>query len=475
MQYHGRMDMSETIPSTQRPPDDGARQDAPAVTAPVAGAGDEGRAKTTDASSDGARADLRPRVLVVHASVGSGHRSAAIAIAQAVEELRDDPDAARRAGVSVPPDVEVEVLDILDFGRVRFDGNKTASMFTGITRPVYDLTWRFTFTGRLLWGGGTGISRVMFPKFTAYVREARPLAIVCTHIMAANCSVGARMLTGLDFPILSVPTDYETEGLWPHRQTDLFCIDTESMAETLRPRLVPERNMLITGIPTRSDFRRSYDRTEVRAKLGLPQDKKIVLALAGAHLPKPYVHFREALDQVLPSMAHFQDMHLVIVTGRDLEYAARLEGLVADLELENVTVLHYVDEMAALMAASDVAICKSGGLTVTECLCSETPMILIGQAYGQEKANVLMLTAMGAALHVTTARELLSALRNFSRRPESLQALLVNGRAIRRPNAALDVAASAFRLAALPPEECHTDRRKRFLNVYWGKKPAHTR
>lgn len=416
-----------------------------------------------------------PRVLVVHASVGSGHRSAAIAVAQAIEELRDDPQAAQAAGVKVPTDVQAEVLDILDYGRVRFDGNKTASMFTGITRPIYDLTWRFTFTGRLLWGGGTGISRVMFPKFTEYVAETRPLAVVCTHIMAANCAVGARMITGLDFPILSVPTDYETEGLWPHRQTDLFCIDTESMAETLRPRLVPERNMQVTGIPTRADFRRSYDRREVREKYGLPQDKKVVLALAGAYLPKPYVHFREALDQILPAMHQFSDMHLVIVTGKDLEYAARLDGYVKELELENVTVLHYVDEMAALMAASDVAVCKSGGLTVTECLCSETPMILIGQAYGQEKANVLLLTAMGAALHVTTARELLSALRNFSRRPESLQALLVNGRAIRRPNAALDVAAAAFRLAALPPEECHTDRRKRFLNVYWGKKPAHTR
>ena len=125
--------------------------------------------------------------------------------------------------------------------------------------------------------------------------------------------------------ILSVPTDYETEGLWPHRQTDLFCIDTESMAETLRPRLVPERNMLITGIPTRSDFRRDYDKEDVRAQFGLPNDKKVVLALAGANLPKPYVHFREALDQVLPAIHHFTDMHLVVVTGKDLEYAARLK------------------------------------------------------------------------------------------------------------------------------------------------------
>ena len=170
MQYHGRMDTSEMIPSTQRPQDGGARPDSQladaASTAPIG----ENRPAPETAPSEDASASARPRVLVVHASVGSGHRSAAIAIAQAVEELRDDPEAAARAGVSVPSDVEVEVLDILDFGRIRFDGNKTASMFTGITRPVYDLTWRFTFTGRLLWGGGTGISLTSWPRTARWAR-----------------------------------------------------------------------------------------------------------------------------------------------------------------------------------------------------------------------------------------------------------------------------------------------------------------
>lgn len=412
---------------------------------------------------------------MVHASVGSGHRSAALAIGQAIEELRDKPEEISDASINIPADIAVEILDILDFGRIRFDGNKTASMFTGITRPIYDLTWRFTFTGRLLWGGGTGISRIMFPRFTNYVAQKRPLAIICTHIMAANCAVGARMLTDLDFPIISVPTDYETEGLWPHRQTDLFCIDTESMAETLRPRLVPEENMLLTGIPTRLDFRQSYNSAEVRKYYGLPSDKKVILALAGAFLPKPYVHFRAALDQVIPHMRFFDDMHLVVIAGKDTEYESHVRALVIKHDLSNVTVLSYVEGMAALMNASDVAICKSGGLTVTECLCAETPMILMGQAYGQEKANVLMLTSRGAALHVTTARELIEALTTFSQQPESLQALLVNGRTIRRPRAALDIAEATFKLIELPAEKCHTSRHKRFLNVYWGKKPAHTR
>ena len=137
-----------------------------------------------------------------------------------------------------PPITRIEVLDILDYGRVPLDGDKTASMFTGPTRPIYDITWRFTFTGRLLWGGGTSWAHVMFKKLTDYVEQRKPIAVVCTHITAANAVAGARMLTKQRFPIVCVPTDYEIEGLWPHKDADMFCVATEAMAETLRPRKV---------------------------------------------------------------------------------------------------------------------------------------------------------------------------------------------------------------------------------------------
>ena len=143
--------------------------------------------------------------------------------------------------------------------------------------------------------------------------------------------------------------------------------------------------------------------------------------------------------------------------------------------MSNVTVLDYVDDMAALMAASDVAICKSGGLTVTECLCAQVPMILMGKAYGQEKVNVQMLTSLGAAMHVTTARELLDALRRVARNPESVRAMLVNGSFLRRPDAARDVAAATLRLIAEPKNPSDARYRKRFLHFYWGGKPAHIR
>lgn len=439
-------------------------------------------------------------ILIAHASVGSGHKSAAEAIEKAFMAAGDE---AGRAGsgtgrgrtgagdetsangtsadsgadASVPGDApyDVEVLDILDFGRIKFDGNNTASMFTGWSRPIYDLTWRYTLTGRLLWGGGTVWARVMFGKFVDYVREKNPSAVICTHITAANVAVSARMLLGETFPIVCVPTDYEIEGLWPHLSTDLFCVADERMAETLRPRRVPESRIKVTGIPAAPAFSMKYDRDEVRREFGLPDDKQVALFLAGATLPRPYMHFRNSVREMLPYMHAFDDMEIVIVAGKDADYAEETRSYVRERGLVNVRVLDYVTNMAGLMSASDLIVCKPGGLTVTECLCIGTPMVLLGRAYGQEKCNVTMLTSTGAAYHVTTWRELLDILRQINEHPRMTDGILVNASLIRRPDAAMEITKATIDLIDAEPDTTSPLYNKRFLRFYWGDKPAHIR
>lgn len=404
-----------------------------------------------------------PVITIMHASVGSGHKAAANAVAQAIDRMRGTHD--------VPSDVIVEVLDVLDFGRIKIDGNKTAASFTGATRPIYDITWRYTLTGRLLWGGGSAWSRIMFPAFNDYVREKRPIALICTHITAANVAVGARMMTDVEYPIVCIPTDYEIEGFWPHKEADLFCVASEFMAETLRPRLVPEANIAITGIPVRGGFEDdAFDRESVLNQFGLPVNKKIVLVLAGASLPQPYVRFRMAIEQTLPYLRRFDDMHFVFLPGKDHEYAKNLKALFSGMKLDNATVLDYVSDMASLMRASNLAILKSGGLTVTECLCARLPMLLVGKSYGQEKANTVMLTSFGASLHATTSRELVLTLERIHRYPEALDALLIGAKALRKPNAADDIVR-----ATMEQTKIERNHQKHFIEFYWGEKPAHTR
>ena len=296
------------------------------------------------------------------------------------------------------------------------------------------------------------------------------MAIICTHITAANVAVGARMRTGMEYPVVCVPTDYEIEGFWPHKETDLFCVPTEFMAETLRPRKVAEHCIEVTGIPVRQGFGQTGDREKDRKRFDLPEDKTVVLVMAGAALPQPYVRFRAAIEETLPYLRGFDGMHFVFLPGKDKAYADHLRKVFAGMGLPNVSVFDYVDDMAALMHACDLAILKSGGLTVTECLCAELPMLLLGKAYGQEKANTVMLTSFGASMHATTSRELVMQLRHLHDTPEALHGLLVNARALRRPHAASDIVRSTMRLVGVA-----CDRERHFIELYWGGKPAHAR
>ena len=457
-------------------------------------------------------------LIVMHASVGSGHLSAANSIARTAERLFREGDPV------MPRDLRVVVLDILDFGWIRFDGDRATSSFTGVFRPVYDITWRYNLTGRFNWAGGSAWSRLMFGRFTKYIQSVEPLAVVCTHIVAANVAVASRMITGQDFPIVCVPTDYEAEGMWPHLYTNLFCAASESMAETLRCRKVPEERILVTGIPTRDTFLVDYNKERMRKAWKLPSEKTVALILAGANLPRPYIHFRDAIDVALPQMARMRNLQVILVAGQDEEYAEHVRSRCRRLVAHNVTVLGYVEAIAELMAASDVVICKPGGLTVTECLNAQKPMLLVGRAYGQEKINVRMLTSAGAAMHMITGNELVHALRIIQGTPALLDALVVNGALLRRPYAAVDIAhATMFLAQERRPDafvqvdseaseceqaEADTDAReyarvdanepvnagaespcraaravggipdlseKHFLHFYWGGKPAHNR
>lgn len=102
-------------------------------------------------------------------------------------------------------------------------------------------------------------------------------------------------------------------------------------------------------------------------------------------------------------------------------------------------------------------------------------MVLLGKAYGQEKANVRLLTSLGAAMHVTTWRELLDALRHVALNPDSARAMLVNGNFLRRPDAARDIAAHTLALAQAEKDPANLLYKKHFLHFYWGGKPAHVR
>lgn len=99
------------------------------------------------------------------------------------------------------------------------------------------------------------------------------------------------------------------------------------------------------------------------------------------------------------------DFQLIVMAGRNAAALARLQALTQRFP-GRLLALGYTGQVARLMACSDIAITKPGGLTVSECLAMGLPMILNAPVPGQEERNADYLLEQGAALKANDAATL---------------------------------------------------------------------
>jgi len=368
-----------------------------------------------------------PTIAVVHASVGSGHRIAAESIAAELQPL--------------VPDARIEVLDILEFGRVRISGERATTAFTGPTAPLYNVVWSSPSMGHALVVASARVLDLVYRRFTAWLAENRPAVVVATHGLAAGLAARACRKPDLSrIAVAAVATDYGLHGFWPRRGLDLFCVADEAERDELVRRGMPEGGIRVTGIPVRPQFSEEFDRIGVRERFDLPADRRVILALAGATQPGPYAKFKASLAVTLPAIASVPGTTVGIVTGRDEAFAEELRLRIAGFGTTNVEVFGYVERMAEIMSAADLAVCKPGGLITAECAAIGLPMVLIGPAVGQERANAKALLSAGAAVYDDDPRRLAEIVRRTMTRTGKLKQMHAASSAIARPRAAHDVA-----------------------------------
>jgi processive 1,2-diacylglycerol beta-glucosyltransferase len=102
----------------------------------------------------------------------------------------------------------------------------------------------------------------------------------------------------------------------------------------------------------------------------------------------------------------------------------------------------FSERVDQLMAAADVMVGKSGGLTTSEAMARGLPMIVFRPIPGQEERNCDFLQEAGAGVRVHDYEELHYRLSHFSMHPEHLEVMRVAAERIGRPRAAYDVASA---------------------------------
>ncbi len=161
-------------------------------------------------------------------------------------------------------------------------------------------------------------------------------------------------------------------------------------------RYIPAQKMVVTGYPVRAAFA-GADRMESRLRLGFPDDHLVLLVYGGSRGAQSINRAVVAGIEKLASRCV-----VVQVTGASgWKEVADAYALASEVVRTNWRVYEYLhEEMVDVMAAADLAVCRSGASVLGELPCLGLPAVLVPYPYAWrfQKVNAQYLVEYGAAL-----------------------------------------------------------------------------
>ncbi len=279
------------------------------------------------------------------------------------------------------------------------------------------------------WNVNDSIYALKLKKY--FDREFKPDVIVCTHIFSAMIVNTMKARGWIGMPLIGIVTDYTIHPFWEN-VTHLDYIVTASELLTLQAvkRGIRKEQIMPLGIPINPKFSNSIDKKEARQRLGIEVDKPTVLLMSGS---MGYGNITEVLSQIDELDA---DIQIIAVCGNNKHAKKKIDEMITR---KKVYCHGFVDNIELLMDAADCIVTKPGGLTTSEALAKNLPIIMVNPIPGQEERNVEFMLNNGLAINVTKTFPVDDAIYQLFKYPEKLDNMISNIRLVGKPNATNDL------------------------------------
>ncbi|MEG0844525.1 MAG: glycosyltransferase [Romboutsia sp.] len=244
-------------------------------------------------------------------------------------------------------------------------------------------------------------------------------------------------------PLITVLTDYTTHSAYIQNEITYYIAGDEYVKELLIEDGIKPDKIKPYGIPVEKSFLSHRDREIVLNELNLDPSKFTVLLMGGSFGAGS---IKDTLSELINIDRDFQ---IIVVTGRNKSLKDKLEKTLISHETspdKNICVLGFTDKMNDLLASVDILVSKPGGLTTTESLLKEVPMIVPYFIPGQEEENLDFLSNCGASLRTSKKYTLAVLLKVLIDNPEKITMTKNNIRAIKKLNASQDISNLAFNI-----------------------------
>ncbi|HEX8778711.1 MAG TPA: glycosyltransferase [Rhodanobacter sp.] len=360
------------------------------------------------------------KILFLSVSAGAGHMRAA--------------EALRLTAETSLPDVETKHLDAMEYVPSAFRKLYTDFYITLISS--YPTLWGMLYQRsseadpngpmqklrRAIERLGTGDLRKAINAFA-------PDAIVCTHFLPAEMLMHEIRSERFAVPVWVQVTDFDLHGMWVIPHMTGFFAASEEIAFRMKANRIEAERIHTTGIPVMPAFTEPQDRQACAGRFGLdPARRTIMLMGGGAGVGK--------LDEVAAALMRLEyDFQLVVLAGRNEAALARLKVHAAE-HPGRLFPFGFTNEVAQLMACSDLVITKPGGLTTSECLAMGVPMVVYAPVPGQEERNADYVLEQGAALKAIDLVSLEYRVRELLAEPQRLTRMREQARRLGQPQAA---------------------------------------
>jgi UDP-N-acetylglucosamine:LPS N-acetylglucosamine transferase len=307
------------------------------------------------------------RVLVLSADVGEGHAAAARALAEQID--------------ASPHDAEVTVIDgLAAMGRVLRpvveDGYRVQLRlipwsYTIVywllehVRPIRALTKRLLTTF-----GAAPLART--------IAAHEPDVVVSTYPAVTVVLAHLRRRGEIDCTTIATITDLTGLFFWAQPGIDMHLVSYGESMSSVERIAGPDSVRLVRPLIS-ADFLRPRCPIETREALGLPAQGRMVIVSGGGW----------GVGDIAGAVREFTRVKevssIVCLAGRNDALAAKVRDAFTDEP--RVHVYGFTDRMPELLAAADVLVHSTGGVTCLEAKAAGTPVVSYGLPVGHARLN----------------------------------------------------------------------------------------
>lgn len=231
--------------------------------------------------------------------------------------------------------------------------------------------------------------KIIDKNLAKYINTIKPDIIIATHPLAINILSRLKKNNSITVPVISIITDFEAHYTYISKNIDCYITGSKSTNLSLISKGIDESKVFDYGIPVRSAFYQIYEEIVTTRDC----DYFTILLMSGSMgLSAIYSVIKELVKNP-------RKLRLIVVCGKNQHLKNKLtKHFSHEIPNKKIHILGYSDTVSELMDASDIIISKPGGLTVTESIRKQLPLVIPFVIPGQESQNTQFLINENCAI-----------------------------------------------------------------------------